>query len=517
MKKRRKIVLGLVVGLWLVFFGLAAPVSQVSAAPGAEATTPPPPTATTPPPPPITPTPSPTPTPEPSIIYHIHKMLFSGETISDAINQVFGKAVDEQQQSIGQDTATWAIAIGEVVQGTSEGYYQAAAKTSFPVAAAIAVPLFLLRLALYHWGRLTGEDDQALRVIGDWVTAGVLAVAAGYLLDLVVEVGWWGSGKVLGETVELATAFLKATSLAGMINGAIQYSFLMSLISLGLSLGGIFALAGMLFAFASAQGILYVLAILAAPVAILSVLPQVRWLRSLWLKVIIVIALLPLVAGGIFKAAVMASNLSAGGGLLSSLVRVLWLWGAAGLMLSMAGILGRFTITATADAAKQTIAAVGKIAGAVAAGVATGGASAVVSAGTGAAAGTAATSTTAVTATTTAASGAVPVSGAPAAGSPALAGSQTLDALGHLRAGENAARQATALERSSILGNLFGLGSGLRSAAAVFRLQSQEHALAARRAEMEERINRFEGLGPRSASDGSLDDSVMDNNSISEE
>jgi len=355
-------------------------------------------------------------------------MLFSGETISDTINQVFGKAVDAQQQSIGRDAATWAEAIGKVVQGTSEGYYQAAAKTSFPVAAAIAVPLFLLRLALYHWGRLTGEDDQALRVIGDWVTAGVLAVAAGYLLDLVVEVGWWGSGKVLGETAALATAFLKATSLEGMINGAIQYSFLMSLITLSLSLGGIFALAGMLFAFASAQGILYVLAILAAPVAILSVLPQVRWLRSLWLKVIIVIALLPLVAGGIFKAAVMASNLTDGGGLLSGLVRVLWLWGAAGLMLSMAGVLGRFTITATADAARQTVAAVGKVAGIVTAGAATGGASAVLA--TGATAGAAATGTTTVAATTVA-SGTSPVSGAPVA-----AGGQALDALGHLRAGE---------------------------------------------------------------------------------
>ena len=91
-----------------------------------------------------------------------------------------------------------------------------------------------------------------------------------------------------------------------------------------------------------------------------------------------------------------------------------------------------------------------------------------------------------------------------------------MDALGHLRAGESAARQATVLERSSILRNLFGLGGGLRSAAAVFRSQAQEHALAARRAEMEERINRFEGLGPRNVSDDSPDDNVMDNTPILE-
>jgi len=244
-------------------------------------------------------------------------------------------------------------------------------------------------------------------------------------------------------------------------------------------------------------------------VAILSVLPQVRWLRSLWLKVIIVIALLPLVAGGIFKAAVMVANISAGGGLLGSLVRVMWLWGAAGLMLSMAGVLGRFTITATADAARQTVAAVGRVAGIVAAGAATGGASAVLA--TGATAGAAATGTTAAVA-----SGAAPASGALASGSLVPAGGQALDALGHLRAGESAARQATALERSSIIGNLFGLGNGLRSAAAVFRSQAQEHSLAARRAEMEERISRFEGLGPRGDTAGSPDDNVMDNTPINE-
>jgi len=37
-------------------------------------------------------------------------------------------------------------------------------------------------------------------------------------------------------------------------------------------------------------------------------------------------------------------------GLLSAILRVVWLWGATGLLLSLAGILGKMTISTTADA-----------------------------------------------------------------------------------------------------------------------------------------------------------------------
>ncbi len=122
------------------------------------------------------------------------------------------------------------------------------------------------------------------------------------------------------------------------------------------------AVAGLLFAFASANGALFVLAIAAPPLAVASVVPQARWLRSLWLKALLIIALLPIAAGGIFKAGLASSYLFDRQGLLSGLIRVIWLWGATGVLLSISGILGRMTITATADGLKAMVGAVQQIA-----------------------------------------------------------------------------------------------------------------------------------------------------------
>ena len=116
--------------------------------------------------------------------------------------------------------------IGDIVQAPQEGDYARAAQSSLPVAAALAPALFLLRLALYHWGRLLGEDDSGLQVIGDWVTAGVLAVVAGPFLDMVVRLGWWMQGKVLGETSGLAMQFVEFHHRDLLCAGHLQPDFL---------------------------------------------------------------------------------------------------------------------------------------------------------------------------------------------------------------------------------------------------------------------------------------------------
>jgi hypothetical protein len=133
-------------------------------------------------------------------------------------------------------------------------------------------------------------------------------------------------------------------------------------------------MAGMLFAFAAAQAALYVLAVLAAPIAVAAVLRHMRWLRALWIKAVSVLALLPVVAGGIFKAGVTLGAFFAGEGLLSILVRLLWLWGATGFLIALAGILGRVTLSASLSALGQlsqnvkAIAATAVMAGSAAAG-----------------------------------------------------------------------------------------------------------------------------------------------------
>jgi hypothetical protein len=223
----------------------------------------------------------------------------------------------------------------------------------------------------------------------------------------------------------------------------------------------------MLFAFASANAVLFVLAVLAAPVAVAGVIPQMRWLRSLWLKAVVVIALLPLVAGGIFKAGIAAANLFSQPGLLSGLIRVMWLWGATGMMLSLAGILGKTTISTTADALGQMASAVKQVVGVAAlaaTGVgAAGAAGAVGAGGAGAAAGTGAGST-----------GAAGMAAGAGAASPQAA------ALSHLNTAQSMTQQAGMFD-----------ALGLRAPAQYLRSQAHGQELAARQAELAGRMQNF--------------------------
>src|SRR5512139_2145236 len=318
----------------------------------------------TPIPPPTPPTSTPNPgggTVVTSISNIFHHLVFPADTISQALTKVFNKAASREASSMDQEVTRWTKVIGEIVQAPSKGEYSKVAQSSLSVAAALAPALFLLRLALYHWGRVLGEDDSAMRVIGDWVTAGALAVAAGPFLDLVIRLGWWMVGRVIGETGGLAVNFVKSTTATSVVIGMASQTFLGGLVTIGLSIGSLIAIGGMLFAFASANAVLFILAVLAPPLAVASVLPQARWLRSLWMKAVILIALLPIVAGGVFKAGLAASTWLGQQGLLSAIIRVIWLWGATGLLLSLAGTLGKMTISTTADAFGQLIKAVQQI------------------------------------------------------------------------------------------------------------------------------------------------------------
>jgi hypothetical protein len=395
-------------------------------------------------------------------------LVFPAETISEALAGIFDKAADKEVRAMSEEVARWTSVIGEIVQAPSQGDYSMVAQSSLPVAAALAPALFLLRLALYHWGRLLGDDDSGLRVIGDWVTAGVLALASGPFLDLIVRLGWWMVGKVIGETGALAVSFVENTTATSILLGLANQTFLGSLLNIGLSIGSLIAIGGMLFAFASANAVLFILAVLAPPLAIASVLPQATWLRSLWMKAVILIALLPIVAGGVFKAGMAASTWMGQQGLLSAILRVVWLWGATGLLLSLAGILGKMTISTTADAfggmikAAQQIISIGALA---ASGVGAAGAGAVGTAGAASSAGGAgATETTS-----------------------GLTGAEA--AMGHLNAAQQLTQQA---------GNLEAMG--LRAPAAYNRSLAHGHELAARQAELGERMQRFGGMDSTPAS-----------------
>jgi len=424
----------------------------------------------------FTPSPTPTVTPTPpddgdgggSVISQIfHHLVFPAETISEALTGIFNKAAEKETRQMSEEVARWTGVMGEIIQAPSQGDYNRVAQSSLPVAAALAPALFLLRLALYHWGRLLGDDDAGLRVVGDWVTAGALAIVAGPFLDLVIRLGWWMVGKVVGETGLLAMEFVKSTTATSAVLGLTNLTFLGGLISIGLSLGSLLAIAGLLFAFASSNAVLFILAVLAPPVAIASVLPQVRWLRSLWIKAVLLIALLPVVAGGVFKAGLSASYIFDKQGLLSAVIRVIWLFGATGLLLSLAGILSKMTLTASVDAlggmvkAAKQIVSIGALAASGVGAAAGAGAGAAGAAGAGAA-------------------GAGSSASGMAGASGALSGGEA--AMSHLNAAQDLTQRAASFD-----------ALGLKAPAAYNRAQAHSHELAARQAELGERMQRFGG------------------------
>jgi hypothetical protein len=404
-------------------------------------------------------------------------LLFPAETIAEALTNVFAEAAENEAESLQSQAGEWSLLMGQIVLPPDRGYYQAIAQSSLPVAAALAPALFLLRLALYHWRRLVGDEDSALKVIGDWITAGFLAIAAGPFLDLLAELGWWIAGATLGETGQLALAFVQSTTVFSVMDAVAQVSLFSGILVLLMTVAGILAMAGMLFAFGAANAALYVMAVLAAPIAVAAVLRHMRWLRSLWIKAVAVLALLPVVAGGIFKAGVTLGAFFAGEGLLSLMIRLLWLWGATGFLLALAGILGRVTLSASVGALGQLGQSVkAMVSTAVMAGSMAGG-------GVGVAGSVVASGSSPGSSVITGAA----VGGAPIPGGGSSPGDGEA-IMGHYD-------QAAALTQQA--GTFSALG--LQAPAQYARTQARGHELAAQKLELVKRLARFTGYIPESS------------------
>jgi hypothetical protein len=364
------------------------------------------------------------------------------------------------------------------------------AKSSLKVAGSLAVALFILRLAMYQWNKLLGSDDSPLQVIGDWLTAGVLAVASGPFLDMIVRLGWWTMAAVLGETASLAGDFVRSMAVPSFVNSAIASlipggQMIQAVVGISLGVGSLLALAAMLFAFGVAHATLFSLAALGPSIAVAGVIPEMKWLRSLWVKGAVLVAIMPIMAGGIFKAGIAVSAGTVGmGGIMSGVFRVLWLFGAAGLLLSTTGVLFRITLGAAGEALGKmwgvargivgTVALVGAVA-------ATGGAAATV--GGGAAAGGA-----------SAAGGAGVVPGG-GSGAGAAASTPGLSGGAPASSAMNSLNQASAMNTMS---NIFS-GMGLPSHARVAGGLARGHELEARKASLAERVGSF-GSGPQGSS-----------------
>jgi hypothetical protein len=435
------------------------------------------------PPPAVTPTPgpagggdaagsgsSPVRTTVTNIFYHLR---FPAETISAALGKVFTDAAGEQSSRLAGEAGIWYQIIGEILQPPGAGEYARVAQSSWPVAATLAPALFILRIALYHWNRLMGEEDSAMRAAGDILTALVLAVLCGWFLDLMVRLGWWMTGAALGETGALAIDFVRSMSVEGVIQGLLgsSNSMMLGILFMAVELGAVLAIAGMLMAFAAANAGLFLLAVMAPSIAVASALPQMRWMRFFWFKALTLIAILPLVAGAIFKASTFMAGLFTTGGILALFIRILWLWGATGAMLSLAGILGKLTISTSTDAVGQLINAVK--------GIAT--TAALVASGAGALG--------AVGGLAGGAAGGAEGAGVGGASAGLAAGGGEAAGGGGLASASAQLGAAQAWNNRSVMYEAFGLGRPAQFA----RSLSASHSLAARRAELSARMDQFGG------------------------
>ena len=323
-----------------------------------------------------------------------------------------------------------------------------------------------------------------LHVLGDWLTAGLLALVAGALLDLINQVGWWVMSSVIGNAGSMAGVFVSGMTggLSDMVDAAsasagTTTTFMLPIIDIALILASLLAVVGVLVAFASGHAAMYVLAAIGPAVMVASVIPKMRWLRGLWLQGTVMIALLPVVAAGIFKIGIEAATSLVMAGLLSQLFHILWLFGMTGFLLSLNGILGRLTIGAAGDAfGKMVQVGKGIIQTAVMAG------SAVASGGTSAVAGGALATTEAVT-ETTAAAATVGATGNPMGG---------FSASQHL---QNAERSLQKADTASMF--------GANQLAGHYQRQAQSSQIAAREVDLNERIsNQASGTSPANLSFG---------------
>lgn len=426
------------------------------------------------------PEPDPTPTPQPpsgtvvtSIQKIIHNLKFDSSKISEALSKVFSTAAEDSESERQAELETWTGVLSQLVQAPVANAYSTIARSSLKVAGSLAIALFILRLAMYQWNKMLGSEDSPLQVLGDWLTSGVLAVASGPFLDLVVRLGWWTMASVLGETAGLAGTFIQSMASPTFVNSALLTllpggQIIQAIVSIALGIGSLLALAAMLFAFGVAQATLYSLAAIGPSIAVASVIPEMKWLRSLWIKGTVLVALMPIMAGGIFKAGIGVAAKTIGlGGMMEGVFRVLWLFGAAGLLLSVTGILFRVTLGAAGEAVQKmwdvakgvagTIAMVGALA-------ATGGA-----AGIGAGA------------------GASRVGTGTGMGEAAVAGSGST--MGGLTSALGSLDKASTMNTMSNIFQSMGLPQHSRLAGGL----AQGHEINARKADLEARISNFSG------------------------
>jgi hypothetical protein len=348
-----------------------------------------------------TPAPTPAPNPPPSQVTVTNRFLFDSSTLSSAVERSIAKQLEKSQSAIASELARGQQLL-QSVSGENAILvdYTDIAKKYFPIAAAIAPLFFVLRLVIYQWNRLGGEDDSIATVGMDYLTAIAFALLIGPTANLIHRFIYWAVGTFGLQALATDVASTFSGDFWTTFGNSLSNGLFAVVVGFGLAVAAMIAFAAFLVGFLSAFVILYIVSAIGPIVSIVACIPQLRWVRSALIKTTALILLLPLLGILVIRAiAILPQGL--GGGIFGALVRTIFMLGAASVMLSAAGLIGKFTWGSVAAGAARTLKAAGVIAATALSG--------------GSAAGLAATTTTTASATSSTTSFAASTASAPAA------------------------------------------------------------------------------------------------------
>lgn len=304
------------------------------------------------------PTPAPAPTPNPPLsqtqqpVNITNRFIFETSTLSGAVERTVQKDSEKFSQGL-EITFDELVRVANKISDSSSLVvdYADVSRKYFPVAAAVAPLFFVLRLLVYQWSRLGGDQDSIPSVVLDYATAVIFALLIGPLANLIHKFVYWLPANFGVGSINLSSLRIDV--------GAGGYGIFFTAIMIGLSIAGLLALAAFLIGYLSAFVVLYVLAAIGPIVAVVSVVPQLRWIRNTIIKVAGLVMLLPLLGLVVIKSVQSVNPLISHSSFFAPLARTVLYAGAASIMFSAATVIGKFSWGAVGEGIKGTVRAVG--------------------------------------------------------------------------------------------------------------------------------------------------------------
>ena len=236
------------------------------------------------------------------------------------------------------------------------GLYSTAAKPFSAVGVILFVPMAVLRLVWHQKRLLVGENDTLVNVAFDIIAAAVMVVGVGVLTDWTAEKVYALTGVITGKIGVYGLLPQSRQSVAQMGVALASESVGMLLFSGFLLLGGILAFLAFGIAFLAVHGLFYILVALGPIVFTIGMLPPFGWMKRLWWMGFGATVLTPFLGTAALGAFALVLSPNFGGDLLIKfIIRMVWVWAAAGMMWSLLGVITRFTFAASLQAAGKIV------------------------------------------------------------------------------------------------------------------------------------------------------------------